>query len=57
MFYADSVGLKTIVERIARFEREFGARWKVSPLLQRLADAGKTFRSFDESRGAEGEQA
>jgi 3-hydroxyacyl-CoA dehydrogenase len=57
MFYADSVGLKTIVERMARFEREFGARWKVSPLLQRLADAGKTFRSFDESRGAEGEQA
>jgi len=57
MFYADSVGLKTIVERMVRFEREFGARWKVSPLLQRLADAGKTFRSFDESRGAEGEQA
>jgi len=52
MFYADSVGLERIVERISAFEREFGARWKVSGLLQQLADAGKTFRIFDKERSA-----
>ena len=53
MFHADTVGLNRIVERMASFEREFGARWKVSALLQRLAEAGQTFRSFDETRGAQ----
>jgi 3-hydroxyacyl-CoA dehydrogenase len=57
MFHADSVGLGRIVERISSFEHEFGARWKVSPLLQRLAESGKTFRSFDEEQRAKGEQA
>jgi 3-hydroxyacyl-CoA dehydrogenase len=56
MFYADSIGLKAIVERISSFEQEFGERWNVSPLLQKLAASGKTFRSFDEERGAWGEQ-
>ena len=57
MFYADSIGLKRIVERIAGFEREFGARWNVSSLLQRLAESDTTFRSFDEARETKGEQA
>jgi len=57
MFYADSIGLKRIVERIASFEREFGARWKVSSLLKRLAESDTTFRSFDEARETKGEQA
>lgn len=57
MFYADTVGLKRIVQRISSFEDEFGARWKVSPLLQQLGNNGKTFRSFDEERLAKGEQA
>ena len=57
MFYADSVGLRHVVERISSFQDEFGERWKVSPLLRKLAEAGKTFRSFDEERGAYGEQA
>jgi 3-hydroxyacyl-CoA dehydrogenase len=52
MFYADSVGLRHIVERISSFEKEFGPRWNASPLLQQLAEAGKTFRSFDQERGA-----
>lgn len=56
MFYADSVGLDRITDRIVAFERELGARWKISPLLWRLAEAGKTFRMFDEERRAQGEQ-
>jgi 3-hydroxyacyl-CoA dehydrogenase len=51
-----SVDLKHIHERISSFEREFGPRWKVSPLLQTLAEHGKTFRSFDEEHRASGEQ-
>jgi 3-hydroxyacyl-CoA dehydrogenase len=50
MFYADSIGLKHIVERISRFEHELGTRWIISPLLRELADAGKTFRSLDKER-------
>ena len=57
MFYADSVGLKGIVETITAFEHEFGTRWKVSPLLRQLAEAGKNFRSFDEERGVREDQA
>jgi 3-hydroxyacyl-CoA dehydrogenase len=52
MFYADWLGLKHVVERISSFTAEFGERWKVSPLLRQLAEAGKSFRSFDEERGA-----
>ena len=57
MFCADSVGLERIVECISSFEHEFGPRWKVGPLLKRLAEAGKTFRNFDEERGTKGGQA
>ncbi len=52
MFYADSVGLGTILERIATFERELGQRWKASSLLQQLGEAGKTFRMFDKERAS-----
>ena len=57
MFYADSIGLNRIVERMASFEKEMGPRWEVSALLQKLAEDGKTFRSFDEELGTKGERA
>ena len=47
MFYADSVGLDKIVERMSFFEQLHGERWKVAPLLRHLYDTGKTFREFD----------
>ena len=44
MFYADTIGLKKVVETMARFEKgRNGHFWKVAPLLKRLADEGKTF--------------
>ena len=55
MFYADSVGLKRIVERISEFEGELGPRWKLSALLADLAKAGKSFRAFDKERAAQEE--
>ena len=56
MFYADSIGLNRIVERIGSFEKELGLRWKVSPLLRKLAEDGRTFRSFDEEQVRKGER-
>ncbi len=52
MFYADSIGLKRVAERISQFERELGPRWKLSPLLAELAKAGKSFRAFDKEHAA-----
>jgi 3-hydroxyacyl-CoA dehydrogenase len=52
MFYADTVGLPAIYERIASFERDLGRRWAPAPLLARLASARpgepRTFREWDE---------
>jgi len=47
MFYADTVGLRRIYDRVCQFERELGQRWKPAPLLQRLATEGKSFREYD----------
>ena len=41
MWYADTVGLKKIYDRI----REFG--WEPAPLLRKLAESRETFASLD----------
>ena len=52
MFYADTIGVPIIYERVAAFEREFGSRFEPAPLLARLAGARpgepRTFREWDE---------
>ncbi len=51
MFYAGTVGLRTVLEKIEEFEKRFGGeRWKPAPLLVRLAEAGKSFESFDKEK-------
>ena len=52
MWYADTVGLKAIHDRIREFERQHGPRWTPAPLLARLAEAGKTFAAYDADRAA-----
>ena len=47
MFYADTIGLKKVYDRVCQFEKEHGFWWKPSPLLKRLAEAGQTFADFD----------
>jgi 3-hydroxyacyl-CoA dehydrogenase len=48
MWYADTVGLKKIYNRIVKFEKEFGSDlWAPAPLLKKLADAGETFADWD----------
>ena len=44
MFYADSLGLKTVLARVEEFQRRHGDDlWQPAPLLRRLAETGGTF--------------
>ena len=43
MFYADTVGLKTVVEKLKGYGGRMGPGFSVSPLLERMAAEGKTF--------------
>ncbi len=53
MFYADSIGLKHIANRILDFENDFGSRWSLAPMLNELAREGGTFRALDQQRERE----
>ena len=46
MWYADTVGLKKVNERVCEFHAQHGDLWTPAPLLKRLAEEGKTFASF-----------
>jgi 3-hydroxyacyl-CoA dehydrogenase len=50
MWFADTVGLKTILSRIVAFHEQHGRRWEPAPLLKRLASEGQTFAGFDVAR-------
>jgi 3-hydroxyacyl-CoA dehydrogenase len=48
MFYADTVGLNTVLARIEEFrERHGDDLWTPAPLLQRLSESGSSFGEFD----------
>src|SRR6202166_1831528 len=52
MWYADTVGLKQVYERILEFHGQHGEIWRPAPLLKRLAGEGKRFADFDKEEGA-----
>jgi 3-hydroxyacyl-CoA dehydrogenase len=43
MFYADTVGLKTVLDKLREFEAKFGEDFKPPPLLEKLASEGGSF--------------
>ena len=43
MFYADTVGLKAVLEKLREFEAKFGEDFKPAPLLEKLAAEGGAF--------------
>src|ERR1700704_4877812 len=47
MWYADTVGLKKVFDRISEFHKQHGELWEPAPLLKRLAEEGKGFADFD----------
>jgi 3-hydroxyacyl-CoA dehydrogenase len=51
MWYANTVGLKNVYDRILDFERQHGKTWTPAPLLKRLAEEGKNFADFDKQVG------
>jgi 3-hydroxyacyl-CoA dehydrogenase len=50
MWYADTVGLKKVYDRVCDFHQQHGAAWEPAPLLKELAEAGKTFADFDKQK-------
>ena len=50
MWYADTVGLKKVYDRICAFEKQHGDLWKPAALLHQLAESGRTFADFDKER-------
>jgi 3-hydroxyacyl-CoA dehydrogenase len=52
MWYADTVGLKKVCDRISEFYQRHGELWTLAPLLKQLAEQGKTFAEFSKEQGA-----
>jgi 3-hydroxyacyl-CoA dehydrogenase len=53
LFYADTVGLKRVLDRIEEFrERHGGDLWAPAPLLRSLAESGSSFGEFDRRKQA-----
>ena len=50
MFWADQVGLKKIYDAMCKYQAVHGDTWKPAPLIEKLAQEGKTFREWSKSR-------
>jgi 3-hydroxyacyl-CoA dehydrogenase len=52
MWYADTVGLKKVYDRVCEFQRQHGELWEPAPLLKQLAEQGKHFADFNREQTA-----
>ena len=52
MWYADTMGLQRVYDRICEFQRQHGEIWQPASLLKHLAEQGKTFAEFNREQGA-----
>jgi 3-hydroxyacyl-CoA dehydrogenase len=52
MWYADTIGLTKVYDRIREFQKQHGELWEPAPLLKQLAEQGKTFAEFNAQQGA-----
>jgi 3-hydroxyacyl-CoA dehydrogenase len=52
MWYADSVGLKNVYDRLCEFNRQHGELWEPAPLLKHLAESGGKFADYNKEKGA-----
>jgi len=50
MWYADTVGLKKVYARVGEFHKAHGYHWEPAPLLNQLAEEGKSFADWDKGR-------
>ena len=51
MWYADTVGLKKVYDRVVEFQKQHGEIWEPAPLLKQLAEQGKKFAEFIREQG------
>jgi len=51
MWYADTVGLKSVYDRVLEFQKQHGEIWQPAPLLRELAEQGKKFADFTRVQG------
>jgi 3-hydroxyacyl-CoA dehydrogenase len=51
MWYADTVGLKKVYDRVLEFQKQHGEIWEPAPLLRQLAEQGKKFAEFTREQG------
>ncbi len=47
MWYADTVGLKKVYDRVCEFHKQHGMLWEPAPLLKKLAESGGKFADFE----------
>jgi 3-hydroxyacyl-CoA dehydrogenase len=52
MWFADTVGLKKVYERVCEFHRQHGEIWEPAPLLKKLAEQGGSFAGFNREHGS-----
>jgi 3-hydroxyacyl-CoA dehydrogenase len=52
MWYADTVGLKNVLNRVEEFHKQHGELWEPAPLLKRLAQEGMKFADFNKEQSA-----
>ncbi len=50
MWYADTIGLTTVLDRICELEKQHGPWWTPAPLLKDLATTNQTFAQYDATR-------
>jgi 3-hydroxyacyl-CoA dehydrogenase len=50
MWFADTVGLKKVYDRICEFRRQHGELWEPAPLLKLLAETGSTFAGYNKEQ-------
>ena len=53
MWYADTVGLKKVYDRVVEFHQRLGRFWEPAPLLKKLAESGGKFAEWTRTKGQE----
>jgi 3-hydroxyacyl-CoA dehydrogenase len=52
MWYADTIGLEKVYDRVEEFHKQHGELWEPAPLLKRLAEEGQKFSDFRKEQSA-----
>jgi len=52
MWYADTIGLEKVYDRVEEFHKQHGELWEPAALLKRLAKEGKKFADFHKEQSA-----